>query len=371
MQPYIVLYSFLIISHYIFFLGKGKNVLLPQRQDNVLFYIYSIIILLFIATRDISVGTDTETYVFFFHDPQFYYNGARTDLFFEFLGRFLILFDKSAEFFIFVTSTICFIGIFYIVGRLSKCKSYSMLLFAIVGSSSIFLFSYLSMIRQGIAITYFLVAVYCFFSEYRTKKKLIVATIFYIAAILTHGSCLFTLPFLALLYYKRITNKKIWVYLLLITYLLAALNISFVSTILDEVFSFLGDSKYRHYGNIDWGFIENKGWFNMNLLPFIALSLWLLYFSTEELIKEWYVQLFLYSVVLNNIFFDNLMWSRLIMYFTIFIIIVIPNVLNNQNRVVQYLSYNFIYIYYIYKTFSQLLTNTSGNIIVPYSGYLF
>lgn len=371
MQPYIVLYSFLIISHYIFFLGKGKNVLLPQRQDNVLFYIYSIVILLFIATRDISVGTDTETYVFFFHDPQFYYNGARTDIFFELLGRFLILFDKSAEFFIFATSTICFIGIFHIVDKLSKCKSYSILLFAIVGSFSIFLFSYLSMIRQGIAMTYFLVAVYSFFSGYRTKKNLIVAIIFYIAAILTHGSCLFTLPFLALLYYKRITNKRIWIYLLLITYFLAALNISFVSTILDEVFSFLGDSKYRHYGNIDWGFIENKGWFNMNLLPFIALSLWLLYFSTEELIKEWYVQLFLYSVVLNNIFFDNMMWSRLIMYFTIFIIVVIPNVLNNQNRVVQYLSYNFIFIYYIYKTFSQLLTNTSGNIIVPYSGYLF
>ena len=79
-----------------------------------------VIVFLFIALRSKEVGTDTITYVDFFHDSHFFYHGAKTDLGFEYIGRFLHLFGSSTEYFIFFSSAIMCFGLFFLIYKYAK-----------------------------------------------------------------------------------------------------------------------------------------------------------------------------------------------------------------------------------------------------------
>ena len=121
-QPYIYLYSIIllafllcIVKEELSYTGGNTSVLLEKvkhirsfkKVDFFCFFTVSIIVLLFIATRDVTVGTDTATYVAFFKHPSFLYHEEKTDLFFEYYGRVLrLLIGKSKEGFIFFSSLI-------------------------------------------------------------------------------------------------------------------------------------------------------------------------------------------------------------------------------------------------------------------------
>ena len=409
MLPYIYLYSFLFIAAILSFvlnkeeqqirlfnnsstvawLLKNKKrpiklvnngssvdwVLKNEKQQTLLFYLVSLVVWLFIALRDVSVGTDTQTYVSFFHHPNFYYNGEETDIMFEVLGRVLYLFGESTEYFIFASATITFFGIFYLIQKLSANKTLSLVLFSIIGTSSIFFFLYLSMIRQACALTVFFMAVYLFFTN--SKKYWIHSILLYFIAVLIHGSVLVSLPILFLTRIIKMDRKPLWIGLIFLTYLFSVNPWFSISEILSfgySKLSFLSSRDYSHYTEITFGMIEDKGWFNMNLLPFIFVGVAIITFATKEELNQWYVKLFIFSILLNNIFYDNLMWSRLILYFSIFVIIVIPNIMRRQKKWIKTSFYIVIFTYYSYKTGSQLIAQISpfatGNIIVPYTSWI-
>lgn len=390
--PYIYLYTIVLVLFLIsmycvkFIYNDSQNdnlikILTIRKKERILdvycFAILAVIVFLFIATRSESVGTDTTNYVAFFKDPAFFYNGEKTDILFELYGRILRgLIGSGKEGFIFISALLSFIGPIFLILKTSKQRTYSLLLFMIMGTSSIFFFLYLSMIRQCIAITYFLFAVYYLFQHRGSQNiKILSFIVLYTAAVLTHATALFALPFILWVYTCPIINKKVWIVTFFTTYILAALNISFVSTILDYAFSILETEHYSAYANVHFGMIRFKGWFNMDLLPYNVLAILLLYACSEKQIRNYIHQFALFSVALNNLFFDNLMWSRLIMYFSLFMIISIPNIISEKEKLVRYSALIFILVYYSYKTFSQLIYNASlfatGNIIVPYKSWLF
>lgn len=79
-------------------------------------------------------------------------------------------------------------------------------------------------------------------------------------AIMTHGSILFTIPFVFLLF-KYNFSKKIWISLIIITYISAALSIINVGEILDRAFSLIGgltSKDYSGYADVTFGQIEQK-----------------------------------------------------------------------------------------------------------------
>jgi hypothetical protein len=327
-------------QHHVLEHSKGTN------RNNRLFYLCSIIVWLFVATREIFVGTDTKSYVSFFKNHKFWYNGESTDLLFEYLGRFLHLVGDSNTYFIFSTSTIYLAGLFFMVYKVSVNKPLSIVLFCIVGTSEIFFFSYLSMIRQATALSVYFIGVFLFFEKGKVNKyDKQWGILLYACSCLIHASCLFSLPILLLLTRVRIT-KKVWITLVVLTYIVAALKLFSIGDFLTSAFGVLGrDGHYSDYSKIDFGLIEDKGWFNMNLIPYSLIAILLLIMPQKRVLEKWYVQLFFYSVILNNIFSDNLMWSRLILYFSIFFIIAVPNVLNSQSRYWKVVTYSFIFIY--------------------------
>lgn len=351
-----------------------------KRTDQRVFLIVAAIVLLFIATRDVSVGTDTKTYVDFYESPVFLYNGSETDLLFEYYGRLVRLFGFDSTGFVFITAVIYCSGLYFVIWKKASNCMYSLLLFMIAGTSSIFFFLYLSSMRQCLALSYFFFAMYVLFDSNVVKPlRFIYAGILYLASLLTHGSSLFAAPFIFLAYFKPITTKQVWLIVILVTYVMAAIDMSFVTSILGFVFSHTSSEHYSAYEDVNFGSIEFKGWFNMNLLPFMVLSLFILFSSKKSELKDYKIQFALWSVVMNNIFYDNLMWSRLILYISLYMVIAFPNVLYRKPLILQLPALCFTIVYYIYKTSSQLISQfiildtifEQGNIIIPYKSWLF
>ena len=233
----------------------------------------------------------------------------------------------------------------------------------------------MSMVRQACALTFFFVSMYYLFEFGKSKWK--VVAVFYIMAILTHGSILFTVPFVFILW-KYNPSKNIWIAAIVATYIISALGIVNIGDILNLVFSYVGDytsRDYSGYADITFGQIEQKGFFNMNILPFSILGVALCLLSKKENLCCWYVKFFLMSILLNNIFSDNLMWARLILPFSIFVILAVPYLTSSLNKKYIIPFYTVFFGYYIYKTLSQLFFMASplatGNIVVPYETWLF
>lgn len=370
MTPFIYLYVIILFLALIESFQRNSN-----RKKRIGLFGF-LIIFLFIGLRSETVGTDTMTYVDFFHDSKFYYIGEKTDIGFELIGRFLHLFGSSTEYFIFFSSAIMCYGLFFLIYKYSKNINFALLLFCLVGTSSINLFTYMCIVRQCCALTFLFLSMYYFY-EYG-KKKIIISMVFFLLAIMTHGSIIFTVPFVLILW-KYDISKKVWISFIIVTYLIAASNLINVGDILDTAFSLVGgftSRDYSGYADVSFGQIEQKGLFNMNLLPFSIWGIILCYLSRQEDLNRWFVKFFLISILLNNIFSDNLMWSRLILPFSLLVIIAVPYMtskINNKHIIIPF--YSVFFAYYIYKTISQLISMSSpfatGNIVVPYEMWLF
>jgi len=395
LQPYIYLYA-VVIGAFLYCLYRCDYLEVRKRKDGSItdmrfkrrskkidqrvFLIVATIVLLFIATRDKSVGTDTKSYVYFYESPVFWYNGDKTDLLFEYFGRLVHLFEFNSEGFIFISAAIYCSGLYFVIWKTANNRMYSLLLFMIAGTSSIFFFLYLSMIRQALALGYFFFAMYILFDSNVVKpRRYIYAGLLYLVVLLTHGSSLFAIPFIFMAYYMPVTSKRVWMVVILVSYMMSALDISLVKSILGFVFSYANIGHYSGYENVDFGMIDAKGWFNMNLLPFMVLSFFIIYVSKKSELKDYKIQFALWSVVMNNIFYDNLMWSRLILYLSLYMVIALPNALYRKQLTLQLPTLCFVLIYYIYKTTSQLISqaislrafSAMGNIIIPYQSWLW
>lgn len=381
MQPYFYFYIILISSCFWTNFNLEQNrlsrILERSNTGNLTFYILSGFVTLFIATRLETVGTDTISYVRFFKNPDFLYLGKKTDIMFELFGRIVHYIWDAKGFFIFVSGIFCFFGIFWLIQKVSYNRVLSLTLFCITGTVFNTLFLYLSMVRQATAITFYLIGTYLLFDKYaRTndKKTLTMIVVCYLLASLTHLSCLFSFPLLILIYRFKGMEIKYWCIVIGITYILAALNISFISDILGYIFQNFNDGHYARYARIEFGMIEQRGWLNMHLLPFMGMAVMIMLTKDKKQLDKWYCQLFFAAVALNNFFFDNQMWSRLILYFTIFVCIAIPNVLYNKPLWYRLGCYTLIFSYFTYKTFAELYDMTvhrAGNVVVPYESWLF
>ncbi|WP_145858820.1 EpsG family protein [Pedobacter suwonensis] len=381
MIAFVYLYIYLVVNTFV-----ASSVKLIQKR---LFIITSIIILFFVGLRDVSVGTDTHTYVSFFKNSDFLYDGEKTDVAFEILARSIKFLSNSEYFFLFVTSLFGLFGILFLIYKLSENKMLSLLLYMIIGTSTIFFFYIFSMIRQSCAITLFIFAVYLLF-EYRgiraysieskkvaKKKYLYWGLFFYMVSIQIHGSCAFTIPFVIFAYMYDYKSKLSLYWFIIISFIIGSFKIFSISNFMNLIFFYFGglaSRDYSSYGEISFGEIEKVGIVNMYLIPFTLISIFILRCATLKQINIWYVKLFLMSVVLNNLFYDNLMWSRLVFYLSIFAIVAIPNILKGVKKTVKLSFYIVFFTYFCYKTISQfqaqMLPAATGNIIVPYKSWL-
>ena len=80
--------------------------------------------------------------------------------------------------------------------------------------------------------------------------------------------------------------------------------------------------------------------------------------------------LFFLSVILNNLFNDNIIWSRLFLYLSLLCLFVVPNVVALQKH--KWIDYGFLMLftaYSIMRAFKMLLAqwiDPLGNVVIPY-----
>lgn len=327
-----------------------------------------IVVLCFISFRGEYVGNDTHSYVLFYEDSSFYYNGDKTDLGFEFIGRFLHVLCADKCFFIFVSGILSFGGFAFLLYKTSPHIIISLFLFTIMGTSfhCYFFPMYLSAIRQTISLSFLFFAMFFLFQ----KKEVIYSVPFFGVSFLIHGSSFIALPF-TFLAYKKDFSKKYLVYFIFISYLIGGSRIVSIPDLLKNIFSIFGfnDGHYSEYSEVSFGNIED-GFFNSRMLPFSLLGIFFLYVVDKKHLNVWFVKVFFISICLNNFFSDNEMWSRLILCFSLFSVISIPYLLNFCSLKIKILVYLLIFSYYLRISILYMQYNLicqEGNVIVPYT----
>ena len=135
--------------------------------------------------------------------------------------------------------------------------------------------------------------------------------------------------------------------------------------------------KYQGYTNeMTFGPTENVGIFNFFLLPYSLILIYLAWFKSKEELNSWSFKYVFVGMVLTNLMVDNLMWGRLLLYFTIVSIVVFPNMLRTANFKYKNIVYLVIMVFFVRKVVTglaysaQLAIMNFYNTEVPYETWL-
>lgn len=380
MAIYYFLYVFLLI---LCFLANNN------RKKNIYFKVGCFAMFIVLGMRSAYVGPDTYNYTVCYQHDKFYYCGSPTDSGFVVLLSIFRFFFSGKWFFLLMSSLVSLAGVFYLIDRESKYKNISLLLFGICGTGEIFYLLYFSMVRQACAMSLCLIGLVMFFNSNFTGKKMgllrgllvlnrkqFLGLLLVFMSATIHASAFLVIPFIFLAKY---TNIYRWLYAIIIvtTYVVGALNIFSFSQLFSYI-SFQSESS-DHYSayfeEMTFGEMSSSSIINPLTLPFTLIALYILWRFNSRVLKCWYFQFFLYGTVLNNALTDNMMWTRLVLYFTITAIIVIPNYLLIIPSKSAKCFFIFLLIYYFYKTNNLLIyidgLKTDLNLIIPYKTWLF
>src|ERR1035437_7444476 len=196
-----VLYLFLVL-----FLLIGSLL----KQNKKIFILSFFILLLIGGLRGISVGTDTINY-------KDLYSGVELKGFevgYYYLNDYIISHGYNFQIMIFISMLLCLFPVFFVVNRISSRPLLSITLYVLL----YFYFNSFNVMRQSIAISVFFLALY--FLQKNNKFgyfiSIIIAALFHTTALIV----LVTYPF-----YKINMHKFIYIILILISFLIGALNI--------------------------------------------------------------------------------------------------------------------------------------------------
>jgi len=401
--PYIFIYTFVTVG------AIAASIF--RRAQKYIFYICAMAVFLFIGLRNYTVGTDTTHYMDFFLHPEMGFGGGETDFGFDILVNILHIFFTTYAPFNFVITAIYMYGLFFLIRKDCRYPMIGLFIFIIIGTAESFFHQYMNIIRQCTALSFYFIALHYlnrFITESKTDDNtpappvektgtaeetknagngehvhspyndFFIAGIFYIIAASIHATVLISLPVLFLCWRGLNFNKTVWLSLIIASYFLGVQNYFSIADIFFQLFSFIGPGlyfidKYAHYGISDFGEVTATSMFNWMLIPFTVLACLLVLFCNDNERKSLFVKMFCVGVILNNILNDNLMWARLLMYFTMLVIIVLPNIMCKLRWWLRIPFFTVLTIYYAYKIFNQFMymwITPSGNVIIPYETFI-
>ena len=367
MTPYIVLFIAVIL---LMWWDRGRN--LPKSFGLSAFFVF-----LIFALRNKNVGSDTENYVKCWNDAHFYYTGEPTDIGFETLLRFFHIFGSSNIYFFIFIAVVTLAGLYYFINKNSKYRVDSIFFFCTAGTVFIFMLAYICAVRQAVAMSFYLFGLTLYFDETATRKQKFLAWALVLAAVSIHGSCAVVIPVMLMLPFLKL-NKWVVTIAIGVTNVLGALGVFQLSSMLTMID--LGGSdmeKYQGYTNeMTFGQTENVGIFNFFLLPYSLILIYLAWFKSKEELNSWSFKYVFVGMVLTNLMVDNLMWGRLLLYFTIVSIVVFPNMLRTANFKYKNIVYLVIMVFFVRKVVTglaysaQLAIMNFYNTEVPYETWL-
>ncbi|MUK87417.1 hypothetical protein GMD78_03245 [Ornithinibacillus sp. L9] len=306
-----IIYYFLLAITYFFYITKLNNYKI--NNTNVFLFIFSIILLVISGMR-YGVGTD------FFSYYNYYLNFTLLDGVFEpfynILNYLSYRISDNPQFLIFITSFII-IGLVYIsINRFSINSSMSVVIFVF----GFFYFDSMNVIRQYIAAVIILFAAH----QYLLRNKNLFFIFSVVLATLFHYSAAFSI---IMLLFKKIKFKRYFAvpYLVIVVIL-----VPFLGRIQNFLFSIVNELPI-----VNEYIVYDQFRINLNASPydFILYSLIFLiaayafngnYINEKKAEYNFYLNSMAVVVALKALSLENKFFDRLTLYFTIFIIFLLP-----------------------------------------------
>lgn len=311
------------------------------------------------ALRGVEVGIDTEHYY------ESFYSGTEryVELGYWLFRQISLCFSNSFQVFLTLYAIAAIVPLFYTLKRDSWNISFSLLIY--LTFSNFFYPETFNTIRATASIGLFLLAL-SFFVRHKKCRALAAAFI----SVIFHNSAVIAI-FIAIvtMSIRELPRKIAYVSLLCSLVCGFMLEYSFAeyAEMLALWMSNMTGEGVEYYSRYVTSFEETD--FNMVgtlsiMLPFTLFAL-LLY--NEENAKKLMYKLFLVGTILSNIFISVTLIYRITMFFTVLIIILLPNTIKRYSDVKSkyLLSLTaFMLLWYVYKLFFTTSDNMAG--ILPY-----
>ena len=323
-----------------------------KRNSKPLYYFCIIFLSIIIGFRGIEVGPDTQTYEIIFENigkHEFY---TYPEPGWVLLNLFLFKIGGSFHFMLWISSLI----ILYFVSKTVKRHSPNILFSLFLLYSLYFIFYSMNIVRQIVAVS---IVLYAY--THLLKNKHLKFFIYIVLATLFHHTAILALIIWPIRSY-RINGFKLFI----------AILISFIGGFIVLSPSFLGVllGPYAHYLAS-----EENGFRPSIIVPFLLscclsiLCVFIYNTSKFNLKNTLWMRIYILGIIINNLLLHLELGTRVVMYFSIVQILVIPLYIYN-NCFKQKLFPLLILISYTSALFLMLLLTGSAG-VYPYNNILF
>ena len=320
---------------------------LKEQKNGVLYYSIIIFLVLLAGLRDISIGTDTSTYMEIYEwvsdesakyiEPGWYY-----------LNRVVYLLGGNFTILLTIVSILTLIPIIHVSKAYPQHRNEILFYYF---SMYLYLNSFNGM-RQYLAVSIGFLALELFRNNEVRKCLLFI----FIAFLFHYSAAILLLVFMLKLI--KVNKKSTLVFLLVSTFLLGS--------VAGKSFFYIITGKYASYlEKEEFGFREES--ISMYLLTILMdIMLFLVFSFKSQKYDRYWLNVFTLGILLLNVTFKIGLAARLILYFTIAQIIVFPLFLVDNKIKNKVLVRIVVAIYFALLFFRNFAGGSTGGDIVPY-----
>lgn len=310
--------------------------------------------------RDVSIGTDTKTYFNLFtyikNTPVSQAFSYYIETGYFLLNKVVSMFTNNFNILLIAICIIVYRSIYKFIKNYSKNAIMSLFLFITLGYFS----STMNIMRQYIALSFVLLG-YNFYLKDNNIKFLL----FIVLACFFHTSAILVIPII--LMYHIIFSGKIETSILI---KVVVSSVLLLITLFAPYFSSILFNNSEYYNYIVDGAGYDTSLISLNLIIKIIMSITYFYLNSKKLFIDknanlkFFNYLNLISCLMNILSGGLSMFTRLNIYFSVTLIIFIPNIVEEMKIKNKYYLKIFIYIGFFILYYLSLLSG--GNDIVPY-----
>lgn len=349
-----ILYNLLLIIILILNLIKTKIL------KEVLFNLIFIIMVLIVGLRSLEIGSDTKMYVEVFRIiRELEFNQIYMEKGYLIYNYIISYLTKEVWFFLFISAIFMYSVIYNFIKKNSSNKIMSLYLFV----SLRYFGQTMNITRQMLAFSFLLIGF-----EFLKKEKKIYFFLFNLIGICFHKS---SVAFILIFFLKNLKFKKIYIQLSII---ISGIFLLFSNLILKQVLKFNLLSNYRDYLTSKFFSIWDFGIIFNVMVSFIVMLSYYFYYIKDQKDKEEIINLKMWictlSYLLSSFSLMGNVLSRVALYFMLFNIIIIPDILKEvKNRIIRRFCYFFIILLFFSYHLITLYLKPEWNYIYPYKFY--
>ena len=332
-----------------FFLRKNKTL------TNAIFIIEALVLMLIVAFRHESIGTDTVTYCEKFLHP----NDEINDWGFWLYNIILGFLTKKTDVFIFVTATISFLPVYYSIWKDSRNKCFSLFVFLTMGTTILYYALYFASMRHCFAVGFIMLLVYNVRNNKLTSLPVILLLNVTIGFI--HITTFFFIPVFIVYYYLKKRGRPLRK--LVATLILV---ISFILGIgLQDYMQYISLLNAATEGRFDYYLthVSSSEYMIGTTLPLFMLGVLFILFASDGFKKDLYYVMFLFGICVNNLMVMAGDSSRLTFLFLISACVAIPNFISDlsSKNSLKFVKFGLVLVVLLY--YSSKYNHTWNNII--------